>query len=349
MGSKENELNPHKCFVMYRYPKQSAIHILAPQKIQYLTSIEELSKIEKGFVFAPFNTENEPIIIFTDCKHNEYEPSKYGNAISISERNDQISDSYTTDFKAFKQAIQNKKFSKIVLARTLEVEVNSAPINFFTDACETYPNSYIYLFVNDKDIWFGATPEILIEGDAEKMHTISLAGTMLRSNDLPDISAWDNKNIKEQKIVTDYILSQIQPFSTDITTIGPYSVPAAHLIHLRTDISFKITKDALPQVIAALHPTPAVCGLPKNESIDFITKNEHIKREYYAGFLGWYNPTEQTQLFVNLRCMKWIDTKKVRLFSGGGILAESELESEWTETENKMRTLLNLSSFQAKS
>ena len=83
----------------------------------------------------------------------------------------------------------------------------------------------------------------------------------------------------------------------------------------------------------------------KNEAIQFINENESADREYYAGFLGWYDTKADTRLFVNLRCMKWIDKQTVKLIAGGGILPESELESEWRETENKMQTLTRLNSF----
>jgi isochorismate synthase len=105
----------------------------------------------------------------------------------------------------------------------------------------------------------------------------------------------------------------------------------------------------LEEIIKALHPTSAVCGLPKAAAKDFILQNEPYDRSYYSGFLGELNidlatfRTEQSDLFVNLRCMK-INEKQVELFIGCGITKDSVPEAEFIETVNKsmtMRKVLN--------
>src|SRR5690606_16197073 len=115
----------------------------------------------------------------------------------------------------------------------------------------------------------------------------------------------------------------------------------------------------LKNLIAALHPTPAVCGLPKIEAREFILKNENYDREFYTGFLGEINMPQEvrrssnrrnqenqayssivpkTSLFVNLRCMK-LTEDSVEIFVGGGITKESIPEAEWEETQNKAGTM----------
>ena len=96
----------------------------------------------------------------------------------------------------------------------------------------------------------------------------------------------------------------------------------------------------LRQLAAALHPTPAVCGLPKTEALTRILTTESLDRRYYAGFLGWWGQDEAA-LYVNLRCLK-LYAGGVRLYAGGGILPESTLEQEWQETCHKMCTMLVL-------
>ena len=90
-----------------------------------------------------------------------------------------------------------------------------------------------------------------------------------------------------------------------------------------------------------MHPTPAVCGIPKQESLHFIGKNEGYDRGFYSGVVGMLNPDGKTDLYVNLRCAN-ITGHKIVLYAGGGILASSDMESEWQETEEKMKTIGNV-------
>ena len=111
-------------------------------------------------------------------------------------------------------------------------------------------------------------------------------------------------------------------------------------MHLKTDFYFHLKEtDRLGDVLCQLHPTPAVCGLPKQAAYDFILQNEGHNRSYYAGIIGWLAPHDgQTALYVNLRCMH-LTGKKATLYAGGGILPSSVEESEWQETQHKMETM----------
>lgn len=334
-------------FVLFRYPQQTDVHAARSEATICLSTVIDLKRISRGFVFAPFANSELPIIVFDNPQTATFRQPERKFALSSGTSPEKITDTYTAEFEAFRNAVRNGQFSKLVLARTLCTSISSSATDIFFDACAACPNSFVYLFASQQSgMWLGATPEILIEGSNRQMHTVALAGTANGSAfPLPDINDWDAKNRNEQKIVTDYLLAQIQAFGTITSIVGPNTVRAAHLAHIKTDIFFDINEKDLPQLIAAIHPTPAVCGLPKNEAMQFISTNESTSREYYAGFLGWYDTQADTRLFVNLRCMKWIDNQNVKLIAGGGILPESELESEWNETENKMRTLMNLNSF----
>ncbi len=97
----------------------------------------------------------------------------------------------------------------------------------------------------------------------------------------------------------------------------------------------------MTEFISALHPTPAVCGLPKERALELIYKTEMHNREYYAGYCGPINYQGKTDLFVNLRCMK-ILPDKLALYIGGGLTAKSDPEKEWEETVLKANTLLSV-------
>jgi hypothetical protein len=111
---------------------------------------------------------------------------------------------------------------------------------------------------------------------------------------------------------------------------------------LRSDFNFPLPDNKkLGELLKRLHPTPAVCGLPKEETYRFIRENEGYDRSYYSGFIGWLAPEGKSDLYVNLRCMNILRGSFV-LYAGGGILASSEIESEWLETEAKMQTMKRL-------
>ena len=128
----------------------------------------------------------------------------------------------------------------------------------------------------------------------------------------------------------------------EIKEEGAYTTQAADLVHLRTDFSFKLRPDAaIGQLLSDLHPTPAVCGMPKDETKAFILANESNKRLYYSGFAGPLNLQGNTHIYVSLRCMQ-MQTGICNLYAGGGILKESTEESEWKETEAKLSTMRQL-------
>ena len=117
---------------------------------------------------------------------------------------------------------------------------------------------------------------------------------------------------------------------------------AGNLVHLRSDFHFTLPKsDRLGQLLSRLYPTPAVCGLPKEAARDFILRNEYARRDYYSGFVGPLSPATDTHLYVALRCMR-IDSQGYSLYAGGGLLADSDMETEWNETEDKMQTMRSL-------
>ena len=93
---------------------------------------------------------------------------------------------------------------------------------------------------------------------------------------------------------------------------------AANLYHLRTDIAFRLHDTGrLGDVLDALYPTPAVCGIPKDEARRFILQHEHQSRKYYSGFVGPISPKGKTHLYVSLRCMNILDDGSCELYAGG--------------------------------
>jgi isochorismate synthase len=170
---------------------------------------------------------------------------------------------------------------------------------------------------------------------------MALAGTQIFKGSA-DVQ-WPEKERREQQFVTDYILSKLKKYDLKITR--PYTLQAGSLLHICTEITGILSpRNSLKDLISALHPTPAVCGVPENLAKTFILNNEHYDREYYTGYLGELNMNDkQTNLYVNLRCMKTepdpVGHIRASLYIGGGITVDSIPEKEWEETVAKSNTI----------
>ncbi|WP_394665306.1 chorismate-binding protein [uncultured Chryseobacterium sp.] len=204
----------------------------------------------------------------------------------------------------------------------------------FNHLCQSYPNAFRYIFIDDENSWMGAFSEVLgkFSKRTHEFETMSLAGT------LPVSENWSEKEIEEQKPVTSYIRNILNQYSENVTESETYDHISGNIKHLRTDFKAQIKPENLDQIIQELHPTPAVCGIPKDFCKEEIQKIEKFPRELYAGYIK-IETDETVQYFVNLRCSK-LYKNAVHLFVGGGITAQSNPEKEWTETELKSEAVL---------
>lgn len=263
---------------------------------------------------------------------------------------------YDIDFANFHSHIQEGEFTKIVLARCSREDrpLQVTPQQLFVKACEMYPRLFVALVSTPvSGTWLMATPEVLLEGDGIKWKTMSLAGTMRLTENQLDFDnppsphrndhdheiEWSVKNVQEQLFVSTYITECLEQYASDIQERGPYTMRAGNLVHLRSDFDFQLPDNkCIGELLHTLYPTPAVCGLPKEASLDFIVGNEYAPRLYYSGFVGPLFPDGDTHLYVSLRCMR-VDSDGCSLYAGGGLLADSSMEAEWMETEYKMDTM----------
>lgn len=321
-------------FVSYRKPNSKKISAFF-QKDTSLNIIDEYSN--SGFVFAPFNNTDDAVFIPKESSiYIEEEQPIFD--FKLHSKNTSINylskENHIDLVKKGIDAINNNDFQKIVLSRKELVELaNFDCLVVFKNLLSIYANAMVYVWFHPKvGLWLGATPETLVKIDGNSFETMSLAGTQPYQEN--ENAIWNQKEIDEQQFVTDYIVEKLTPISESIHTGKTETIKAGSILHLKTKITgtFKVKNSKL---IAALHPTPAVCGLPKEESKNFILKNELYKRSYYTGFIGELNNNEkQTQLFVNLRCMQIISNNAI-IYIGGGITKDSIPEKEWEETVAK--------------
>lgn len=331
-----------KHYVLFRLPNEKTAHLVAANHIHaYDTIPSDWSQLRNSFVFAPFSTGKEQFLAIPSEKSHLIEiAGKPMKALESLPTESTPTSEYRQAFKAFSSAIRSRRFQKLVLSRSCDIAIPTQdPIDLFEKAALAYPNAMVYLFHSPQTgHWLGVSPELLIAGDDIQLRTIALAGTLRNNGGTIPIENWGEKERLEQHIVADYIRDRIAGFGTCKDEWGPYSINAGHLSHLRTDFYFQVEEERRADFISAIHPTPAVCGLPKEESIAFIQQHEGYDRGYYAGFLGMVEDSSRMELYVNLRCMRF-DEKSATLYAGGGILSTSDLTSEWMETEEKMNTL----------
>ena len=161
---------------------------------------------------------------------------------------------------------------------------------------------------------------------------MALAGTKDREE-----TPWDQKNRKEQAFVSQYIEERLKPLCQQINRLPIETLRTGNLYHLCTRFQFIPKEDTdLEKLTQTLHPTPAVCGLPKEEAMHFITENEGYNRRYYAGYVGPMNTDGEAHLYVNIRCAELHTEGKATLYAGSGLLSASTLESERKEIEQKI-------------
>lgn len=351
-------------FALYRLPWTDECHLVLQTSgdVEQLTGIRDLNG-KKGFVMAPFSQSDTHPLVLIRPDVTAYDWTEISEALSSLECADAIltcrnapaslspfvdeeaeRQRYAEAFDRFIAPLRGRQFQKLVLSRsaTRHIGDDFSPLNAFIRACNSYPRMMIYLcHTPASGTWIGSTPEILLSGHGKEWHTVALAGTMpMQEETMP--TAWNRKNQEEQAYVADYVRRIAKKFGNKMTEKGPYTARAGQLVHLKTDFYFLLkSTDKLGNLLEELHPTPAVCGLPKEEAFRFIAAHEGYDRSYYSGFTGWLDPEGHTDLYVNLRCME-IASSEATLYAGGGILASSEAESEWEETGEKMKTMRSI-------
>ncbi|MCJ8167054.1 chorismate-binding protein [Pontibacter sp. E15-1] len=246
------------------------------------------------------------------------------------------------------EAIRAGEMEKVVMSRNYLEPLPPAfdPIVALEAMLQVYPRAFVSLVsIPGVGTWMGASPEILVSVDEEKVfRTVALAGTQPAAGTTSVANAsWRQKEIEEQAMVERYILKCFKALRLrDYTEVGPRTVVAGNLMHLRTDFKVNLKEVDFPtlgsDMLQLLHPTSAVCGLPKEPSLQFIQDNEGYDRSFYSGYLGPVNSTNGTHLYVNLRCME-ILARHAILYAGAGITAESDPAHEWQETQHKMQTM----------
>jgi isochorismate synthase len=255
---------------------------------------------------------------------------------------------YKEKVKKALAAIQNGEFEKVVLSRCKKVPFQKEKLSgFLQRVFEQYPKANLMVFnIPGKGLWISASPEILLAygysilgAGHSSLVGHALAGTKPAASDQP----WDEKEIREQAIVSNYIESafkEVVPHEA-IQKFGPSEQVAGNLRHLSSIYHVAGGNAALVMHLASrLHPTPAVCGFPFEQSFGWLIENENLDRSFFSGFAGSIHP-ERIKFIVNLRTACYRD-EHLLFYAGAGIVRDSDPENELAETDSKINTLASL-------
>lgn len=224
---------------------------------------------------------------------------------------------------------------KVVFSRVHREERSSSyrPHDHFEALCAQFPEQAVH-WIRWKGVgeWIGSSPELLLKKVDDRFETVALAGTLHS-----DQQEWGVKEQLEQASVASFIEGKLKRVGVVIESDGPREIMAGPVRHLKTRYLFESPLKAA-HFLDLFHPTPAVCGLPREEALDCLLKHETYERNFYTGY--WGIEADRSQYFVNLRCLS-VHTSELMFYAGGGLNKCSNPEKEWTETEEKMKATLS--------
>ena len=325
-----------KDLLAYRIPNDSSVEELGTFKVMK-------NDVQKSTVFVVSNFYDTKQLVFEPNEKAQFDPLDYALYLNEQQPNAISKERYIKQGKRALQLMPQKGINKVVLSRIKTCPLDTEKYwELYTKLCESYPKAFVYLISSPHfGTWIGATPETLLESKGDIAKTMSLAGTKEVSKGLE----WSSKERQEQQFVTEYITSELRRQGiNDINIKGPHTAAAGNIEHLRSDISFDLNKKDPLDIANGLHPTPAVNGVPKEQSKRLIQQIElegsNQDRSLYSGYIGLASETS-SKLYVNLRCCQ-LTKNNAHIYVGGGYTRLSEVENEWEETESKSKTLTRI-------
>ena len=242
--------------------------------------------------------------------------------------------------------IKSDSLEKVVLARDVIAQSNSPidPASLLHSLESEYPSTWLFLV----DDLIGATPELLVRLNKSLVTSRVLAGTIQRTGDevrdatLAGSLSKSSKDLEEHEYAVRSVADALAPFasSTNVPE-APFVLHLPNVMHLATDVTGVINEFAahvdIFTLVAALHPTAAVCGTPTDTALELIIELESMNRGRYAGPVGWIDAHGDGEIGIALRCGQLSpDHLEIRLFAGCGIVAGSEATQELAESQAKL-------------
>jgi len=290
-------------------------------------------------VSADLPTADAPIVTHSTCIP---EPEQYGAMVR------QALDLFRT-----------QDLQKIVLARVMDITLDR-PLDLgrllakmlsrnrrgYSFALPMWGDAHASMPVG---MMVGASPELLVRRTGDVIHVNPLAGSIGRHPDpdtdarLRDGLAASDKDLREHAYVVDDIARTLRKVCVDLHVPAQPSVIATDTVwHLSTVMTGRLRDASMTalDLAYALHPTPAICGTPTASALQYLPALEPFDREYYAGLVGWQRPDGDGEWVLALRCARYAEGKRLRLYAGAGIVAGSRPDQEIVETATKLETFL---------
>jgi menaquinone-specific isochorismate synthase len=243
--------------------------------------------------------------------------------------------------------IRAGKLDKVVLAREVTVTAD-APISVATvllRLSQHYPGCFLYLV----DGYCGATPELLVGRTGDVVRAQPMAGTKPRRGD-PEADAVLAAELlasatyrQEHQVTIDAVHDTLLAFSSYVDyEPEPSVVPLANVVHLATQVEGRLSHPpaSILELVAALHPTPAVCGRPRDAALAVIAELEQLDRGRYAGAVGWVDAAGNGDWAVAIRGAE-ISGSTARVIAGNGMVGDSDPPTELIETRAKLQAMLS--------
>jgi isochorismate synthase len=240
--------------------------------------------------------------------------------------------------------------SKVVLARRVDVAVTRGrPFDLLAAMGERFPNTFLYGWAEERTVFLGASPELLVEKRGTSVRSFPLAGSAPRGmgHDDDDRIAMAlltaSKEGEEHRIVVDEVARFLGTVTTGmVVSDTPSVVRLSNIQHLGTEIVATARPGvSLIDLALGLHPTPAVAGTPTDAALHFIKENEPFDRGWYAGALGWMDEGGDGEAIVALRGTLFRDSI-AQVYAGAGIVRDSIPAAEVAETEAKLAAILDV-------
>lgn len=344
-----------RSFAAIRLPGEQSVYFFYADQTPRLQVLNNLNE-KPVFVCSPYAAGNrayvlDPDLVYRDDdliyqKHGSELLQKTEKLLSKTTEENKYSsaDTFSVYVKKAVGQMRQGKFVKVVAARA---EFIPQPQQydyaaFFYRLMQQYTDACVYYFsIPGIGTWAGASPEKLLAVEPNHMETVALAGTIHAS----ESRAWSDKEIREQSVTADFIRKCLVNAKLKFSESKVHEIVTGDLRHLCSEFHIEQFSDTQQKtwerLLSKLNPTPAVCGETRSSAMSFISENENLERRFYSGFIGMMKGGGEGDLFVNIRCLQWINGGAI-LYAGAGLTPDSDAHSEWMETERKMQAIKKL-------
>lgn len=322
-------------FCAYRFPGDTSVYIFKGNLSDGLFP---------GFVIAPFDLCIHTPLSIQNLKNADWsdfflmmETDNSANHVFRLPVVSTTEQEHSFEVNTIVSELGGNQGSKTIAAKAICSDTVIDAMESFESLCSAFANSFIFLFYTPlSGAWLGASPEILLEVKNNALRTYALAGTRPAGVS----GEWDYKNVKEQEIVEKYIIDVLKRENIGSIRSSRSTRVAGKVEHILTEIEGLIESPVdILEFLRDLSPTPALCGFPKIESMNRISRLENFQRGYYGGFCGPMFSDNDFKFYVNLRSISF-ERSRWCMFAGGGITASSKAKDEWIETERKAESII---------